>query len=197
MLTLLMILFIILLSSGMYFFFADCFKVPTYKQSKAMLDISRQGRRKPEPFEAVITFLSIRVARLIKIESYKHGKLVVQLKSADVDLTPEVFVSKAYIKAGLSALLIIPAIATFPITAIVPVFLSVALYFKDIKSLDDALKEKQKAIEAELPRFVSTLAQMSLHSRDVLAMLESYKKHAGRIFKRELEITCADMRSSS
>ena len=56
---------------------------------------------------------------------------------------------------------------------------------------------KRGRIELELPRFVATIAQSLKASRDVLSMLESYKKHAGEAFAAELDVLTADMRSSS
>ena len=58
-------------------------------------------------------------------------------------------------------------------------------------------KEKREQIEEELYRFVSTITQELKNSRDVLSMLEHYKENAGEMFQKELDIVCADMRSSS
>lgn len=52
-------------------------------------------------------------------------------------------------------------------------------------------------IEGELPRFVATIHQELAASRDVLRILENYKKHSGPDFGRELDVLTADMRSSS
>ena len=52
-------------------------------------------------------------------------------------------------------------------------------------------------VEGELPRFVATIHQELAASRDVLRILENYKKHAGPDFARELDVLTADMRSSS
>ena len=59
------------------------------------------------------------------------------------------------------------------------------------------MREKRGAIEQELPRFVATVEQELKTSRDVLAIMENFKKHAGAHFAFELDVTCADMRSSS
>lgn len=52
-------------------------------------------------------------------------------------------------------------------------------------------------MEAELPRFVATITQELAASRDVLSMVESYKRNAGPTFAAELDILTADMRSGS
>ena len=85
----------------------------------------------------------------------------------------------------------------FPIIAPVTVFLSIAVYFKEIKTAEDKVKNRREEIEYELPRFASTLTQELKASRDILSILESYKQNAGSSMKRELEITVADMKSGS
>ena len=48
-----------------------------------------------------------------------------------------------------------------------------------------------------LPRFVATVEQELGASRDVLTILENYKRHAGPDFARELDVLTADMRNSA
>ena len=59
------------------------------------------------------------------------------------------------------------------------------------------MKASREEIEWELPRFVSTITQEIKASRDILSMLETYKKSAGPGLKKELDITIADMKSGS
>ena len=105
--------------------------------------------------------------------------------------------ASALVKAGLIGLAIIPALIILPLLAPIILFLSIMVYFKEIKKADEALKEKRDRIERELPRFVATITQELKASRDVLSMLENFKKNAGDDFTRELDILTADMRSSS
>lgn len=66
-----------------------------------------------------------------------------------------------------------------------------------IVKADEALAAKRGKIEQELPRFVATVTQELKASRDVLSMLENFKKNAGEDFAAELDILTADIRSSS
>lgn len=77
------------------------------------------------------------------------------------------------------------------------VFLAVMVYFKEINRADELLAGKRGVIETELPRFVSTIEQELKNSRDVLSIVENYKKNAGEQFSGELDVLVADMRSSS
>ena len=77
------------------------------------------------------------------------------------------------------------------------VLLGVMVYYKETRKAEELVREKREQIEGELYRFVSTITQELKNSRDVLSMLEHYKENAGEMFQKELDIVCADMRSSS
>ena len=68
---------------------------------------------------------------------------------------------------------------------------------KESRRADEKVSERRDKIEAELPRFVATVEQELSSSRDVLTILENYKRHAGPEFGSELDVLTADMRSSS
>ena len=70
-------------------------------------------------------------------------------------------------------------------------------YFKESRKAEEKVAERREKIEGELPRFVATVEQELGASRDVLTILENYKRHAGPDFARELDVLTADMRSSS
>ncbi|MDD4495571.1 MAG: secretion protein F, partial [Eubacteriales bacterium] len=59
------------------------------------------------------------------------------------------------------------------------------------------IRAKREAIEYELPRLVSAIDKTLKHNRDVLNILENYRKNAGSELKHELDITVADMRSGN
>ena len=74
---------------------------------------------------------------------------------------------------------------------------SCSCFYKETRKAEELVREKREQIEGELYRFVSTITQELKNSRDVLSMLEHYKENAGEMFQKELDIVCADMRSSS
>lgn len=112
-------------------------------------------------------------------------------------MTPEEYMASAIVKSGVIALGVVPCLIILPLLAPIIVFLSILIYFKEIRKADEELNEKRNKIERELPRFVATITQELKASRDVLSMLENFKKNAGVDFANELDILTADMRSSS
>lgn len=176
---------------------SDLLKFPDIKASKAVLSISRREKKHTRSIEVYILLISTKLSKLIKLNDYQKRKLLGTLKSAEINLTPETYIARSYVKAGLILISIIPALFILPIITPVIVFLTVAVYFKEIKSAEDKVKKQREEIEYELPRFASTLTQELKASRDVLSILETYKQNAGNAMKRELEITVADMKSGN
>ncbi|WFD10863.1 secretion protein F [Tepidibacter hydrothermalis] len=192
-----LIIFASIFTLGAYLIFADLLKLPTRKVTKAVLAINRREKKKSKNFEMFINELSMKLSKFSKLTDYNRRKISATLKSANIKLSPETFIARAWVKAGLTLLFIVPAFLIFPIIFPLILFLAVAVYFKEIRCADEAVRKRREDIEFELPRFVSTLTQELKASRNVLSILETYKQNAGKSFKNELEITVADMKSGS
>lgn len=193
----LLLLFAILLAAGLFFILADVLKLPTLGAAKAMLSVGRQDKKATKTVEAWLMSVAVRLSKRIPMDAYKKSRMANLLKAAGIAMTPEVYAAYAMVKAGAILLGVIPCLLLFPLLSPVLVFLAVLVYFKETRKADEQLREKREQIESELPRFVATIEQTLKSSRDVLAMLENYKKNAGAAFARELDIVTADMRSSS
>jgi hypothetical protein len=193
----LLFFFILLFSAGSYFILADLLKLPTLAATKAVLTVARRDKKQTLNLETIVFSLSSKLAGDIKIDPYKRRKLEAALKSAGIKLTPETYVARAWIKSGLAALLIFPLLPIFPILAPVVLFLAIAIYFKESRAADEAVRQKREKIEYELPRFAATVSQELKASRDVLSILKVYQKSAEESFRQELEITIADMKSGN
>ena len=182
---------------GAFFLLAGLLRLPTSASTKAVLTVTSRGKSQKGSINAVLFDMAARLSPLVHLDGYKRKKLEAQLKSAEIKMSPETYIAAAWVKAGLIALLIIPALLIFPILAPVIVFLAVAVYFKEQKRADEIVQQRREEIEAELPRFVNTIEQELRASRDVLNILKSYQRNAGHAMKRELEITIADMASGN
>ena len=190
-------MFTVFFSCGAYMIAADYLSLPTFRASLAVLNVSKQEKRKKKNHEVILQELSLKLSRFIRLDEYRKRKLETTLKSAGIRLSPETYMAKAWVKAGLVLLCIIPALIVFTILSFLILFLSVLVYFKESRSAEETLKKRREAIEAELSRFVMSLEQELKASRDVLRILETYRKNAGPTFKNELDITIADMKSGS
>lgn len=195
--TILIILFGTLFTAGLFFILADALKLPTLATGKAMLSAAKQGKEKEKSVDVLMNGWAVRLAKYISIDEYKKNRMKNTLHAAGMNQTPEDFIAYALVKSSLVALGVIPCLMILPLLAPILLFLAVLVYFKQIKKADEKLSAKREKIEAELPRFVATITQELKASRDVLAILENFKKNAGEDFANELDILTADMRSSS
>lgn len=194
---LLIVLFGILFAIGLFFILAEVLKLPRLATGKAMLSAMSKQKSKAKNVDVLIGSLSVKLAKYLPMDEYKKNRMKNTLKAAGINQSPEEFMAFALVKALLVVLGVIPCLLVLPLLAPVLLFLAVMIYFKEIKKADEKLSAKREKIESELPRFVATITQELKASRDVLGMLENFKKNAGEEFGNELDILTADMRSSS
>ena len=195
--TILIFVFGILLAIGLFLIFADLLKLPSIATQKAMLSAGKQGKEKAKTVDVLLMGWAVKLAKYIPMDEYKKSRMKNTLNAAGMNLIPEEFIASAILKSGIIALLIIPCLMILPLIAPILMFLSIIIYFKEIRKADEILKIKKEKIEIELPRFVATITQELMASRDVLSILENFKKNSGEDFTDELDILTADMRSSS
>jgi len=195
--TILIFVFGILLAVGLFLISADLLKLPSLATQKAMLSAGKQGKEKAKTVDTLLMGWSVKLAKYIPMDEYKKSRMKNTLNAAGMNLTPEEFISSAILKSGIIALLMIPCLMILPLVAPILMFLSIIIYFKEIRKADEILKAKKEKIEVELPRFVATITQELKASRDVLSIIENYRKNVGEEFADELDILTADMRSSS
>lgn len=193
----LIVLFGASLAAGLFFLTADLLRLPYLKTSKAMINTGREKKTAAKTAETYLLTVAVKLAPYIRMDEYKKGRLKNILKASGLNMEPEVYQAFAVAKAGAVMLGVIPAILVFPLLSIIVVFLSIMIYFQELNKADELLAAKRGTIESELPRFVSTIEQELKNSRDILSIVENYKKNAGEQFAGELDILVADMRSSS
>lgn len=182
---------------GIFFIVADLFRIPYIKTSKAINNLSKRQKNKTSSIEILLKDLAIWLSKRLKLNEYKRMQLLSDLQTANINITPELHIANAIIKAGLCTFLAIPAFFIFPLVVPLVIALSFAMYFKESKGIQQKIKARRMAIEFELPRLVFTIDKTLSHSRDVLAILDNYRENAGAEIKYELSITVADMRSGN
>ncbi|AEY67658.1 MULTISPECIES: hypothetical protein [Eubacteriales] len=193
----LLFLFTALFAAGLFFILAEVLKLPAIGAAKAMLSAGKEDKKAAKTVEAWLMSGAVKLSKYIRMDEYKKSRMTNILKAAGIPMTPEVYSAYAIVKAGAILLGVIPSLVLLPLLSPVLVILALLTYFKESKRADEQLREKREQVESELPRFVATIEQTLKASRDVLAMIEAYKKNAGSAFAHELDVLTADMRSSS
>ncbi len=182
---------------GLFFILADVYAIPYYKTSKAVESLSKLQKEKTSGLDLWLGGIAGWLADRLPMDPFKKSQLEADLRTAQMDVTPEMFRANAIVKAMLVGIMAIPMAFIFPLLCPVVLFLAVSLYNMEIKSVSKRIQGKRVKIEYELPRLVFNIEKTLKHNRDVLYMLESYSKTAGPEMKHELDITAADMRSGN
>lgn len=189
---------IILFGVAVYYLTCAFADIPTCKTSKMMMMARKQQGIKAEKLlDVYITKIAGLLAPYLKLDRLKRNKLQSALNITGLELTPEVYTAKAWVTAGavgLCAILIAPLI---PLMTPILIGLAVALWFSTYYMAFDYVKKRRKLIEAEIPRFALTIGQNLENDRDVLKILTSYRRVAGKDFGVELDQTIADMLTSN
>ena len=193
----LLFLFGVFLALGLFFLSAAVLRLPTIGAARAMLGTVKQERKAAKTLETGLMTVAVWLAKYIRIDEYKRGRMANVLKASDMNLTPEVYQVYALTKAGAVLLGVVPCIILLPLLSPVVVILAVFIYFKETQKADEKLKAKREEIEGELPRMVANIEQELKASRNVIGMLERFKINAGPALTGELNILLADMRSSN
>ena len=137
-------MFALFFGIGLFLILLDVLKVPTKRANKVYLAVSKKGIEKSNALEVIILELSEKVGRFIKLGNFKKRKLIMTLRSANIKLTPEVFIAQAYVKAGIVLLGIVPAVLILPLLAPVLLITAILVLFKELGSADEKLKRARK-----------------------------------------------------
>lgn len=184
-------------ATGIGFLLAERLKLPSRAASRAMHSMGRNRKDKPNPLTLLMRELSGRLAGKLRLNEYRRAQLEADLRTGDMTQTPEQFVAENIVRAGIVAVLAIPVAFVSKFLAVLLLVSAVLFYRLGSMTLRKKIGARRARIELELPRFVANIEKTLPHSRDVLAMLESYRAGAGEEFGRELDITVADMRSGN
>lgn len=184
-------------ATGIGFLLAERLKLPSRAASRAMHSMGRNRKDKPNPLTLLMRELSGRLAGKLRLNNYRRAQLEADLRTGDMTQTPEQFVAENIVRAGMVAVLAVPVAFVSKFFSVLLLIAAVLFYRLGSMTLRKKIGARRARIELELPRFVANIEKTLPHSRDVLAMLESYRAGAGEEFGRELDITVADMRSGN
>ena len=187
----------VLAGIGLFMILADRFRIPYMRTSKAVNNLAKQQKEKTSSIDVWLSSFASFIARKLRLNEYKKGQLESDLRTAQLDITPEMFMANAIVKSLIIGVFAIPVLFIFPILSPVIIFLAFILYRMNMKGISNRIKKKRARIEYELPRFVFKIEKSLMHSKDVIEMIESFAKNAGPELKHELDITAADMHSGN
>ncbi len=136
------------------------------------------------------------VSQYVFMDKASAETLSKKLSRAGLDVTPQRFMARKYIVAALSvSVILLCALLEFWLGILLVALFAVLLLMKQSESLSSKLKKKDEAIALEMPRFVRTICRNLRSNRDIYAVLQSYRKVAGPVLGKELDILLTHMRA--
>ena len=187
----------VLVGIAMFMILADRFRIPYMRTSKAVNNLAKQQKEKTSSIDVWLSSVASFIARKLRLNEFKKAQLESDLRTAQMDISPAMFVANAIVKSLIVGVFAIPVLFIFPILSPVILFLAFILYRMNMKGISNRIRKKRAKIEYELPRFVFKIEKSLMHDKDILKMVESYARNAGPELKHELDITAADMRSGN
>ena len=171
--------------------------IPTKKTSQMMmLSRKQQGTKNEKLLDVYVTKIAGWIAPYLRLDRLKRNKVQRALDIAGLQLTPEVYTARAWVTAGAVGPCAIPMAFLIPLLVPILIGLAVALWFQPTMQPLILLKAPQTDRGRD-PRFALTVGQSLENDRDVLKILTSYRRVAGKDFGAELDQTIADMKTGN
>lgn len=215
-----LILFLVsaVLSYGLYQVVTEFLPIPSKAARKAVLSMKKTRSSISETLTIPVANL---LSKKIHLNSERRSTLEKKLYSADIQYSPEFFMAKSICEGVLVALFSVPLYLLLqlfglllksigvngmaltvlnvitPIISVFCVILGIMVYVKRIQELDQIIQRKSEKIEGDLVLFSSTIKQQLAVSRDVMKILQSYRKICSPEFTHELDKTIADMKTGN
>lgn len=187
----------IALAIGIYMFLANIYGIPTINSSKAINNIAKKQKETSGSIDVWLGNFASFLAKHIRLNEFKRQEMEADLRTAQIETTPEMFKANAIVKSLLGVVISIPVFLLSGIMGAICLGASVMLYFITIRSLGGKIKKQREKIEKDLPRLVGTIQRKLTHERGIIGIIESFMPTANPELQRELEITVADMRSGN
>jgi len=194
------LLVFITVATGLYMIIAHKMNFPPHSTAKAV----RRAVAVKSNIMSVINKRFVmpiikRISPIIRIESYKEKRLDIQLKRAEIDMTPKEYYARSIVMAVL-AFVFGMLIVVFGAGAMLPVvvILSIVVYYHFFSEVNDKLKQKDNMIEEELPKFIRAIVQgLKNGENDIIKLLESYGNIAKKGLEYDIEVLIMDLKSGN
>ncbi|MCI7334524.1 MAG: hypothetical protein MSH34_06320, partial [Oscillospiraceae bacterium] len=118
----------VLVGIGLFMILADCFRIPYMRTSKAVNSLAKQQREKTSSLDVWLSSFASFLARKLKLNEFKRAQLESDLRTAQMDISPEMFMANAIVKSLIVGVLAVPVFFILPVLSPIILFLAFILY---------------------------------------------------------------------
>ena len=112
---------------ALFYILADLYAIPYLKTSKAVENLSKQQKDKTSGLDVWLKSLATWLSKHLKLNEFKRAQLEADLRTAQMDISPEMFKANAIVKALIIGVFAIPVVFIFPLLCPVIIFLAIFL----------------------------------------------------------------------
>ena len=94
---------------GLFLILVDCFRVPFFKTSKAINNLAKRQEKKTSTLDIWLGDLAMWISKRLRINEFKRMQLEIDLRSAGVNMSPEMHIANSIVKSMLIGILAVPA----------------------------------------------------------------------------------------
>ena len=93
---------------GLFLILADYFRVPFFKTSKAINNLAKRQEKKTSTLDIWLGDLAMWISKRLRINEFKRMQLEIDLRSAGVNMSPEMHIANSIVKSMLIGILAVP-----------------------------------------------------------------------------------------
>ncbi|GEM_PF-434600 len=155
------------------------------------------NKKQIKQFSNITVELEQKIAERKKLQSDKK-RMRVQLARAGIPLSPKEYLARSVLMAA-AAMILSGLFVSVTMKHMLPVsaILAVIVFFHFHGEVKDKLNDKDKMIEAELPKFIRAIVQGMKTEKDIIKLLETYETIAGKGLKYDIEVLIMDLKSGN
>lgn len=188
-----------LLAAGMFTMAQQVLRLPPASTAKGVRLASQKGFTLNDLlYRLYIKPVAGLIAPYIRMADFKEKRMQVQLARAGIPLSPKEYLARSVLMAA-TAMIMSGIFISFAVKNMLPVsvILGVIVFFHFHGEVKDKLKDKDKMIEAELPKFIRAIVQGMKTEKDIIKLLETYETIAGKGLKYDIEVLIMDLKSGN
>lgn len=170
---------------------------PTTGTIRATKNAKTLGVTRVSLFSDLVTKVTPLVTPRIKFDKLARQEVEIALDAANKKDTPEVHLAKSVVIGVLGTMVGAIFCMGNVVLGLVVAFAAVAFAIIRYRIVFLSLKKLRKKIDREVPRFAATIAESIKTERDIVRVLTGYRVVAGDVFRKQLDRTIADMKSSN
>ena len=190
---------------AIYNFACVIFRLPDKKITKTLrrASVNRTGASGSDINHTLAELLS----KFVYINEYKKNEIKEKLSIAEIDESPELYIAQGILlllECLISALLVIVIVQIVGLSPIISficvipaIVMGIYLFTRHKNILRYAVADLQEQMDIDLPRFVYAVTQDMLVTHDVVFIMERHKNDYSDVWKHQMDITIADMKSGN